>query len=219
VSRRDFARRVRGFVGRLGPEIQLRGSFAYDDFHYDSATGRTRSDVDLVAVKSRRDARLNAEDVARGLAAEIGQRLKVSIHPERNFEHLSGEDARFLAVGEYLRNETADAPTNDSFMRAKISLLVLRQRQSERYRDIAQRVDLPEAKTALEVKLGAASTFPLEHAERLLSSIDAPEAGLLLHFLRVPGDREARRRYRQDLLDRETVSPWLRSYIAGHLGE
>lgn len=215
MNRQEFRDRVVEAVSGF-QEVELRGSFAHDDFHLNVWDGVSRSDVDLVglgASESRREALIR--DVARAVKAGTGLPLKVSIHPERSFEDLRPDDARFLALGEYIRHERCPEAGVGDFLRAKIALLALRAVPQERYRAVGERVG-GAARQALAVKLGDAADFSVGTARALLALSPLPEAQRLA-VLMSDDEVALRTAYKQELLDRRTVSLWLRRYIAGTL--
>lgn len=200
---------------------QLRGSFSHDDFHLAAAGTMTMSDVDLVVEdmgKGKRD-HLTAQ-IAEAIRAATGLSMPVSAHPRDTFRPLSRPDASFLAIGEFLRHidECAQDSVRRSFIYAKICLLILRERQQERYVETAMRISTQEAKLAARVKLGIAEDFPLGSAVTLLKTSPSAEANLFAEQCvnRYP-DGQFREWYVRSLRARRTIDSWLRNYVANKI--
>jgi hypothetical protein len=219
--RAEFHRAVTQELSDATGHFFLRGSFVYGDFHLNELTGRSFSDVDLVAPMSTDAECFKLRQVLElRLASALGMSIHVGIHPERNFEELSPEDARFVAVGEYLRRATGGAQDDDyaSFMRAKGSLLVMRSYPAERYATVAIRIGTPHAVEAARVKMGLSVHFGVPQTESLLRASPYPEARTLLQFVVDPSPT-GRAAYRSQLLERASVSIWLRQYVANQIPE
>jgi len=178
----------------------------------------TMSDVDLVVEdmdKSGRDSL--TQQIAEAIRSLTGLSMPVSAHPRDTFRPLSRPDASFLAIGEFLRHidECAHDSVRRSFIYAKICLLILRERQQERYVETAMRIDTQEAKLAARVKLGIAEDFSTESASALLKTSPCAEASLFAEqcVTRYP-DRQFREWYVRSLRARRTIDSWLRNYVA-----
>lgn len=218
-KRDEFQRTVTAAVSSVEEPVYLQGSFAHGDFHLRSTTPASFSDVDCVLSEATAT---TCEQVRRTVETELASRLdhtlKVSVHPGAHFSLLSGPDARFLALGEYLRHVVAigSDPIQAAFHRAKIFLLVLRESQRERYGDVAARLShIPEVCRAHAVKLGFEDEFPAEVPIRILrSSQTPPEGHRLAQWLTVDDLASERDLYRAELRSKTSISRWLRHYVA-----
>jgi hypothetical protein len=199
--------------------LQLSGSFRFGDFHLDAFTRRSWSDVDIIAVGAPAHLRAElGEAITRGIAQRTGRQFRVSLHPGDGFRLLSEADARFLAIGEFLRYCRRSTTDYRNFLLAKISLLVLRQRQTERYLDVARRIGTPDAVLAGRVKIGISSRKFDHAAMRLLRASPYPEATLMEHaVLAAEESTEIFRWYASQLRQRQAIDPWLRNYVAGEV--
>lgn len=198
------------------PTVALRGSFFFRDFHWDEDRQLTLSDIDLVSRTSTLEPDV-ANQISLALQKSVGLRLKVSVHPTRNFETLSAEDLRFLALGEYLRvfRQDIDDYTR-SFYRAKIGLMVLRVHPSERYQDVADRLRTEVAAKAASVKRYGSQYFGVADLLALVASVDLNEAQQLGEMVSAPSIAQGQK-YRQSLLVRASIDPWHRDYLAKFL--
>ncbi|GAA4514661.1 hypothetical protein GCM10023191_083510 [Actinoallomurus oryzae] len=219
TRRRTLGDAVVSAVTAAGPGLTLAGSFRFGDFHLDADAdvAHSLSDVDLVADGAGDEARaLMARKVEEGLAERVGMRLRVSVHPGAKFAALSPADARFLAIGEYLRHRD-DGPGTlyHDFLLAKVTLLVLREHQGERYLEVAGRLATDEAALAARIKLGVAHGGFLPAARTLLGRAPYPEARLLAERFLPRADAAEVRAYTRELRRRPGIDPWLREYVAG----
>jgi len=213
---------VLAVVRETAPQVEARGSFYYGDFHFSSRDHSTLSDLDLVWPAARADdTQVLADRITRELHARTGLCIRTSIQPERNFETLSVADARFLAVGEYLRWAPHSSVHSEaaSLLRAKIALLLARQSTGQRYADVAADVGTPTSRLALAVKLGsAAEEFSIDDLVAMSGHLEHEPSWMVLRAcLTDPRAAGGRRTYVDELLGRSTVSEWLRMYLAGRL--
>lgn len=193
----------------------LRGSWKYNDFHFDSVDESTRSDLDLVVDGMSSVKRLELEatlqmDFADNFA------LRVSIHGADSLLKMSLADSFMLNTGEFIaKTQKLEVGSPDyDYTLAKIVLLLLRTSPEERYNDVANRIGTPEVRLALDVKLGLDSAFPTEKALLLLCSSEHAIAREFIEecVLTVPSPNFVDT-VRCHIRRCHTIAPWLQEYL------
>jgi hypothetical protein len=216
AQRYRLANGVRQAIASFHATLRLRGSFAYGDFHLDRHSGSSCSDIDTVG-SDLPPAELGSysDRLSQVVYSYVGIRLRVSIHPAERFMALSPQDARFLAIAEYLRHSPTCGDDALPVLRAKVSLLVVRENQAERYVETARRIGTRPARLALRTKLGYDRNFSVDGAAALLSDATT-EGDLFLRRCILNGPTHAFvEEYVACLRRRTGVHPWLRQYLAG----
>lgn len=217
-ARAELARTVAESLADLEVPLEIRGSFRFNDFHLDLATGRSYSDLDLVgSALEAVETDAIRQRIADTIEAACGSKLKVAIHPAEYFSGLNPGDARFLAIGEYLRLESARkaSPGLADYHRAKTVLMALRSSPSERYRATAERLHSKSSRLALNVKLGLEPTFTWESAAELLDAVECTTEAAEL--LRLCGEESLSEsdffNFLEELRGRTEIPSWLRSLL------
>lgn len=193
----------------------LRGSWKYNDFHFDQVGKSTRSDLDLVVewlslVKRQELTTTVQNDFADKFT------LRVSIHGADSLLKMSLADSFILNTGEFIaktKKLEVGSPNYD-YTLAKIVLLLLRISPEERYGDVAKRIGTPEAHQALGVKIGSYSIFSIDQALTLLYSSERTIAHEFAEqcVLTVPNQQIVETiccRVRNC----RTIAPWLQQYL------
>lgn len=201
-------------IERSAPNMHLRGSFRYGDFHLDRA-GMTFSDIDLLLPCLEKERHLIASRVEDDICKLVGQRVKVSVQHRDTQGLLSLDDARFLAAGDYLRQRfavsEADGPGRSSYLLGKAVLGVLRHHPSERGSQVAAREPFAVVTQALEARLGFRDDFGEEHAaQALMHHPESHRAMQLAEWLSLPGG-DALEVFREELGTHNRIDPWLRA--------
>jgi hypothetical protein len=218
LARRDAARLcVHDALARCGVAIDaVRGSWRYGDFHLSSYGRISMSDLDLV-ITGMTDSEIASlrPEIERRLAPAL--QIPVSIHPLESMRGMSSDDARLLAIGEYLisilRKVQAGRMSAD-YARAKVTLLFLRRTTDERYPEVAFRMDEPGIIRAAKVKLGIAADFTVADMTHCLQNerdetIQRFIAGCLLHN----PTSEFVRKWERDVRAASSVSQWLKEFL------
>jgi len=217
MDRATFADRIRSVVHKCSESYVVRGSFAHDDFHLDSDSGVSLSDLDLIYRCTEDERHRRARDVETALQESHGIELRVSVQPDDHHSPLSPEDASYLVLGEYLRHyyEWRNDPWKMSYLLAKTTLGILRSTPSERYLTVATAINTRDARVAAAVKTGSARDFGRDNARRLLKVGMGrnSEAWRLLSVLDLEPSPDTYLEYVADLEKRESVHPWMRALM------
>jgi len=160
--------------------VHLSGSFTRDEFHLDPRLTRSFSDVDvIISDYYSTDIELLRTEIGQALSAASGTKLSVGCAPPHQFQGLNPADARFLALGEYLRRvPTLQSNQHCAYLRAKTALMTLRIHQGENYRSVVNRIGSMGAHEAIAVKLGLRQEFPPYSLAELLRGEGATEESL-----------------------------------------
>ncbi len=193
----------------------LRGSWKYNDFHFDAVGKFSLSDLDLVVEGLSPDERRQLQKaLQRKFLDKLS--LRVSVHGADSLLKMNLTDSFILNTGEFIskaRNLKRGAPEYD-YTLAKIVLLLLRDSPEERYHEITMRVGTLEAHLALKVKLGLAAAFPVESAAQLLRTGTSPTAHEFADecVLSAPSQDFANA-LRLRIRGCDTIAPWLQEYL------
>lgn len=218
-ARKAMAFLVRSTASRITTSqsavVRIRGSWYFGDFHYDSESGKSFSDLDLLLVSG------DLEDLQKVLSLALGELVAgVSIHSADYLGRMSLADSRILNVCEFCAKLGADE-SRMSYYRAKILLLLLRDKVTERYKSVARRTATVEAERALMAKVGSCSDFSIDDSLRLAStSTTAIVAEFADRFIRtrVPSEGAI-----DDMVTRlaqaETIAPWLVAHMRKKIAE
>jgi hypothetical protein len=147
-ARHEAQAAVHQAVAEGWPNACVRGSWYHGDFHL--GDGESHSDLDLY------EPSLSLQQEAKLVVDGIGKPLRVSRQPDDYRALLTMDEARLFASLLLLAE-----PCDIGYVRAKVALLILRERPSERYGDVARRMGTRGARLALATKLGAL-TAPLD---------------------------------------------------------
>lgn len=184
------------------------GSWLEGDFHLRRNPFMSFSDIDLAAEASlpRIEYSSACQSVANQVKVELGFELSVSI-PAIEWLSLSTAAARFLAIGEYLRQvarpEVRNRHDRRQYVLAKACLLLSRIDFKERYGPVAHRLNTPLSEKALSVKLGDGGSFEEKDADRLLSDANTYEGREFIAVcLKSHPMRDTYERYLSDLRGR-----------------
>lgn len=218
LKRVEVGRQVLGAIDRLGFTESIRGSWAHGDFHYCEKTHRSFSDLDLVMALADEERIRRSQLIAQ--ACSLVVTVPVSIHPAEFLSEMTIEDARWLNVAEFLA-KTARLPLDDAFYQytaAKISLLLCRSHNAQRYEDVARAVGSAAAHGALLCKIGSSQIFDRLDAAKLVSVV-AHEAGQTFVALLSPfaDQRGVTDFVRSKINAGHSIQPWLRERILSKL--
>lgn len=147
--------------------------------------------------------------------------LRVSVHGADSLLKMSLTDSFILNIGEFI-SKTWELKVNDpdyDYTLAKISLLLLRSFQEERYAAVASRIDTPEVHLALDVKLGRESAFPPEKAALLLRSNGH---SIACEFVKECVLARSSPAFVVTICSRirscQSIAPWLQEYLISKMG-
>ncbi|MBI3916365.1 MAG: hypothetical protein HY322_05095 [Betaproteobacteria bacterium] len=191
----------------------LRGSWKHNDFHLDCSGRFSLSDLDLVvdgkSVLERKQLQITLQEELKDSFP-----LRVSIHGEDSLLKMNLVDSFVLSTGEFISKTRNRQDPNYDYALAKIALLFLRSFLDERLFAVATRIGTPEARLALDVKLGLRSTFPTESAAALLYSDASP---ITIEFVEecvlAPPSARFVEIIRSRVRSCPTIDPWLQEYL------